>query len=106
MLQALKTVQKFLFQTRGSRRDVWIARATVSSPALSEFCKAELGKLRGLPQVLDVTLEVDGQLLASLNAALGIANDFLPDFRCARVFTLLPGHQSKLALRFRLEFRG
>src|SRR5713226_1661959 len=106
MLQTLKTVQEFLFQTRGSRREIRIVRATVNSAALPpEFRKAELGELRGLAQVLDITLEVDGQLLASLNAALGIGNDFLPDFRRARVFTLLSGHQGKFALRFGFEFR-
>ena len=76
----------------------------VSSAALPDFCKAQLGELRGLAQVFDIPLEVDGQLLASLNAALGIANDFLPDFRRALMLTLLPGHQGKFALRSRLEF--
>jgi hypothetical protein len=105
MLQTRKALQKFLFQTRGSRRDIRIARPTGSRAALPQFRKAELGELRGLAQVLDVTLEVDGQLLAGLNAALGIGNDFLPDFRRARVFTVLPGHQGKFALSFRFEFR-
>ena len=71
-----------------------------------EFCNRQLCKFHRAQKILGVSFVVDGQLFASINAILRIADDFLPEFRRARMFAAPLRHQREIAPRLRTEFGG
>src|SRR5229473_1161255 len=98
LLKTGEAMQKLLLQARASRREIWIMRTTRRRAALApEFCQRQLRKFRRAKKVFLVALVMDGQLFAGVHAVLGIANDFLPDFRRSRMFAAALGHQREIA---------
>jgi hypothetical protein len=91
-----------MLQPRKPRHNKRIARINALAPQRGN---RQLGKLRGFYQVFGMTLVINGQLFAGVNAVVRIGDDFQPDFGGACVFAAAFGHQRKLAPRPGTEFR-
>src|SRR6266478_7851502 len=103
MLEARKTVQGFLLQAGKAGSEERIARTGAPT---AEFRKRQFRESRGFGQVFGVTFEIDGQLLAGVNAVVRIGHNFLPEFRGAGVLAAALGHQRQVAARLGAKFRG
>jgi len=95
-------LQEFFLQPRKPRGEKQVARVGALLPHRSH---RQFGKLSRLGRVFGVTLVVNGQLLAGVNALVQIGNHVQPYLGGALVFAAALGHQRKIAARLRTEFR-